>query len=334
MKPDLYSPRPGQREGLRAAQGGAAGARRAGGCDLFHSMHDNVHGFEITYEIDLATGHDRARRARHAAAALRGHLLGAAAADRGAASARRADAGLRKRIQTTLGGEGGCAPALRPDRRSPQAPRRARALTTETAGAAPVSPCDHAGVVEPITFGHALRLRRPPGDTRRVAAYTTGRDAAPANRKAPRRAAAGRSSTSTRSRRSPGGRGAARGRGRRGHRHRRPLSRRHHRSHHVRHRRPRLVRAARQRQRHRGARRPPALVPRHAAAAGGRAPTTARSRDALRASSPRRARSSRWRWSAATRRSRTGSIAPIVAGTMLGEVAKDRLVTTGGAQVG
>ena len=133
--------------------------------------------------------------------------------------------------------------------------------------------------------------------------------------------------------RSAGGRGAARRRGRRRHRSRRPLSRGHRRSDHVRHRRARLVRAARQRQRHRRARRPSALVPGHAAAARP-APPTRRRCARSSPSSPRRARSSRSRWSAATRRSRTGIDRPIVAGTMLGEVAKDRLVTTGGAQVG
>ena len=82
-----------------------------------------------------------------------------------------------------------------------------------------------------------------------------------------------------------------------------------------------------------GARDPSALVPGHAAAARPARPTRswcARSS----ASSPRRARSSRSRWSAVTRKSRAGIDRPIIAGTMLGEVAKDRLVTTGGAQVG
>ena len=62
MNPDLYSPRPGQRNVFERRK--VARLERVGGrLRLFHSMHDNVHGFEITYEIDLATG--RFVRAEH-----------------------------------------------------------------------------------------------------------------------------------------------------------------------------------------------------------------------------------------------------------------------------
>jgi len=106
MSPDLYSPRPGQRKVFERRK--VARLERVGDrLRLFHSMHDNVHGFEITYEIDLGTG--KVVRAEHITPRLPymgicsdpqrriTSLLGATA-----------DAGLRKRIQTTLGGEGGC----------------------------------------------------------------------------------------------------------------------------------------------------------------------------------------------------------------------------------
>src|SRR5207253_2758028 len=53
--PDLYSPPPGATRVFvrrKTARLERRGARLA----LFNSMHDNVHGFEIRYEVDLATG--------------------------------------------------------------------------------------------------------------------------------------------------------------------------------------------------------------------------------------------------------------------------------------
>src|SRR5262249_57235527 len=67
IQPDIYSPRPGQarvferRKVVRLE-------RRDGRLRLFHSMHDNVHGFEVTYEIDLTN--DRFVRAEHIAPRL------------------------------------------------------------------------------------------------------------------------------------------------------------------------------------------------------------------------------------------------------------------------
>src|SRR5262249_27332491 len=61
MQPDLYSPRPGQR-GVFERRKVARIERRDGRLALFHSMHDNVHGFEVTYEIDAA---GRIVRAEH-----------------------------------------------------------------------------------------------------------------------------------------------------------------------------------------------------------------------------------------------------------------------------
>ena len=106
MNPDLYSPRPGQRNVFERRK--VARLERVGGrLRLFHSMHDNVHGFEITYEIDLATG--RIVRAEHITPRL--PYMGICSEPQRRITAlldETADAGLRKRIQTTLGGEGGC----------------------------------------------------------------------------------------------------------------------------------------------------------------------------------------------------------------------------------
>jgi hypothetical protein len=55
MQPQLYSSAPWPAR-VFARKKVARLARRDGRLTLFHSMHDNVHGFEITYEIDLSTG--------------------------------------------------------------------------------------------------------------------------------------------------------------------------------------------------------------------------------------------------------------------------------------
>ncbi|MBI4628393.1 MAG: DUF2889 domain-containing protein, partial [Candidatus Rokubacteria bacterium] len=75
---------------------------------LFHSMHDNAHGFEITYEIDLASG--TIVRAEHATPKL--PYMGVCSEPQKKIAAllgETVDAGLRKRIQAHLGGEAGCA---------------------------------------------------------------------------------------------------------------------------------------------------------------------------------------------------------------------------------
>ncbi|MGH7354668.1 MAG: DUF2889 domain-containing protein [Candidatus Rokuibacteriota bacterium] len=105
--PDLYSPRAGQRrvfERRKVARLARAGARLR----LFHSMHDNVHGFELTYEIDLGTG--RIARAEHVTPRL--PYAGVCSEPQKRMRAmlgETVDAGLRKRIQGHLGGVTGCA---------------------------------------------------------------------------------------------------------------------------------------------------------------------------------------------------------------------------------
>jgi Protein of unknown function (DUF2889) len=107
MQPDLYSSRLGQRR-IFERKKVARLERRNGRLALFHSMHDNVHGFEITYEIDLATG--TIVRAEHATPRL--PYMGICSEPQRKITAlvgERADDGLRRRIQSHLGGETGCA---------------------------------------------------------------------------------------------------------------------------------------------------------------------------------------------------------------------------------
>jgi hypothetical protein len=107
MTADIYSANPGQRR-VFVRNKVARLERVDGRVRLFHSMYDNVHGFELTYELDVATG--RIVRAEGLTPRLPyqgictepqskiASLLGEAA-----------DAGLVRRIQTLIGGAGGCA---------------------------------------------------------------------------------------------------------------------------------------------------------------------------------------------------------------------------------
>ena len=107
MQPDLYSSRRGQRRVFERKKV-ARLERRNGRLALFHSMHDNVHGFEITYEIDLATG--TIVRAEHTTPRL--PYMGICSEPQRKITAlvgERANDGLRQRIQSHLGGETGCA---------------------------------------------------------------------------------------------------------------------------------------------------------------------------------------------------------------------------------
>ncbi len=107
MTPDLYSPQPGQSR-VFVRKKIARLDRIDGGLRLFHSMYDNVHGFELTFEVDLATG--RILRAdgmtprlpymgvcsepQRKLATLVGEIV---------------DRGFAKRLQTLVGGSSGCA---------------------------------------------------------------------------------------------------------------------------------------------------------------------------------------------------------------------------------
>jgi hypothetical protein len=107
MVPALYSPPPGARKIFtrRKIARLVLTARRL---HLFHSMHDNVHGFDVHYEVDLDRG------VIVAADSVTSRLPYAGICDEPQARVRSlleqpVDARLRKRIQTLLGGSGGCA---------------------------------------------------------------------------------------------------------------------------------------------------------------------------------------------------------------------------------
>jgi len=107
MVPDLYSPRPGQQKIFERRK--LARLERAGGClRLFHSMHDNVHGFDLCLEIDEATG--TIVHAEHVTPRL--PYMGVCSEPQRKFSTlvgETVDAALRQRIQVTLGGVSGCA---------------------------------------------------------------------------------------------------------------------------------------------------------------------------------------------------------------------------------
>lgn len=107
MQPELYSPRPGQQKVFERRKVMRL-ERRDGRIALFHSMHDNVHGFELTYEVDAATG--RIVTAEHVTPRL--PYMGICSEPQRRIAAllgETVDAGLRKRIQAHLGGPAGCA---------------------------------------------------------------------------------------------------------------------------------------------------------------------------------------------------------------------------------
>jgi len=107
MVPELYSPRPGQRRVFVRRK--VARLERADGIlRLFHSMHDDAHGFELTYEIDAATG--RVLRAESVTPKLPYQGICSEPQRKiHALVGETADDGLRKRIQAHIGGVTGCA---------------------------------------------------------------------------------------------------------------------------------------------------------------------------------------------------------------------------------
>jgi hypothetical protein len=104
---DLYSPRPGQRRVFERRK--VARLERTDGLlRLFHAMHDNVHGFELTYEVDLASG----TIVRADSLTPRLPYAGICSEPQARISAlvgETLDAGLRRRIGALIGGASGCA---------------------------------------------------------------------------------------------------------------------------------------------------------------------------------------------------------------------------------
>jgi hypothetical protein len=107
MRPDLYSPGPGQRR-VFVRKKIARLERRDDTLALFHSMHDDAHGFEIFYEVDAASG--RILRAQSSTSRLPYSTICSEPQRRiDALVGEVVDHGLRKRIQAQLGGVTGCA---------------------------------------------------------------------------------------------------------------------------------------------------------------------------------------------------------------------------------
>jgi hypothetical protein len=107
MVPDLYSPPPGATRVFvrrKTARLERRGARLA----LFNSMHDNVHGFEIRYEVDLATGVIVAAESRTPRLPYLG-ICTEPQARIASLVGQAVDHDLRKRMQALVGGTAGCA---------------------------------------------------------------------------------------------------------------------------------------------------------------------------------------------------------------------------------
>jgi hypothetical protein len=104
---DLYSPAAGarkifhRRRLLRLVRTGPR-------LDCFHAMHDNVHGFDVHFEIDLHRGVIVSAQSVTSRLPYRG-ICDEPQARIEAMVGQVVDAGLRKRVQTLLGGDTGCA---------------------------------------------------------------------------------------------------------------------------------------------------------------------------------------------------------------------------------
>ncbi len=105
--PDLYSPRAGQPRVFERSKR-ASLEREGDRLRLANSMHDNVHGFEIFYEVELASG----RIVRADSTISRLPYAGICSEPQGRIQSllgETLDAGLPKRAQALLGGAAGCA---------------------------------------------------------------------------------------------------------------------------------------------------------------------------------------------------------------------------------
>jgi hypothetical protein len=107
MVPALYSPPPGAR-GVFTRKKVARLVLTGTRLHLFHSMHDNVHGFDLHYEVDL----DRETIVAADSITSRLPYAGICTEPQARIESLRGqavDAALRKRIQSQIGGIGGCA---------------------------------------------------------------------------------------------------------------------------------------------------------------------------------------------------------------------------------
>ena len=107
MVRELYTPPPGARK-IFVRRKLSRLVRTGRRLHLFHAMHDNVHGFDLHYEIDL----DRGVIVAADSITSRLPYLGICNEPQGKIASLigvPADVGLRRRIQTLIGGETGCA---------------------------------------------------------------------------------------------------------------------------------------------------------------------------------------------------------------------------------
>ncbi|HEV8457680.1 MAG TPA: DUF2889 domain-containing protein [Methylomirabilota bacterium] len=107
MVRELYTPAPGARK-IFVRRRLSRLVRTGRRLHLFHAMHDNVHGFDLHYEIDL----DRGVIVAADSITSRLPYLGICNEPQGKIASligEPADAGLRERIQTLIGDEAGCA---------------------------------------------------------------------------------------------------------------------------------------------------------------------------------------------------------------------------------
>ncbi|MDP2700947.1 MAG: DUF2889 domain-containing protein, partial [Candidatus Rokubacteria bacterium] len=107
MVADLYSPPSGARR-IFVRKKVMRLVRTGSRLHLFHSMHDNVHGFDLHIEIDLETGTVAAADSITSRLPYQGICTEPQGKIRSLVG-QPADGELRKRIQTQLGGESGCA---------------------------------------------------------------------------------------------------------------------------------------------------------------------------------------------------------------------------------
>ena len=107
MVPELYCPPAGAKRIFHRRKL-ARLVRTGPRLDLFNAMHDNVHGFDVHYEVDLDRGRIAAAHSITSRLPYRG-ICDEPQRKIDALIGERVDALLRRRIQGAIGGEGGCA---------------------------------------------------------------------------------------------------------------------------------------------------------------------------------------------------------------------------------
>jgi hypothetical protein len=104
---ELYTPPPGARR-IFVRRRLSRLVRTGRRLHLFHSLHDNVHGFDVHYEIDLDSGRIAAADSVTSRLPYLG-ICNEPQAKIAALIGQPADRALRRGIQGLIGGEAGCA---------------------------------------------------------------------------------------------------------------------------------------------------------------------------------------------------------------------------------